>query len=109
MLIHIIPDDLRQAALEIDRGVSDLCEYRAILRSDLSQMEMIWTGSPAADDFVLKFRQILEGLERQISELYQMGYTLPHQADQWELTDQDWAVIYKSQGYRKIDHPSIQG
>lgn len=100
MLIRIIPDDLRHAALEIDHGVSDLYQYRAILRSNLSQMEMIWTGSPAADELTLKFRQILEGLEQQISELNQMGYTLAHQADQWELTDQDWAVFFKSQGYR---------
>lgn len=99
MLIRVLPDDLRQSALTIDRGVTDLYQYRSILRSNLSQMEMNWTGCPAAEEMAIQFRRILEGLEQQILELDQMGYTLAHQADQWDLTDQDWAAFYKSRGY----------
>lgn len=98
MLIRVIPDDLRQSALIIDRAVTDLFQYRSVLRSSLSQMELNWNGCSAADELALQLRQILEGLEQLISELNQMGYTLAHQADQWELIDQDWTVFYKSQG-----------
>ncbi len=106
MLIRVLPDDLRQSALIFDRMATDLYQYRSVLRSNLSQMEMNWTGCLRAEEMALQFRRILEGLEQQIVELNQMGYALAHQADLWDLTDQNWTAFYRSHG---SDHRSLQG
>lgn len=98
MLIHVVPEEIRHAALKVDMAVMDFYHYRSSLYSSLNQMEMSWTGSVAAEEMTTAFREILEVLDQQILELDQFGIRLAHQADSWEMTDLEWAAHFRSNG-----------